>query len=256
MTSKQHLRMLLSGVAALALLAQVASADPPYRHEHDVHGHPHPAVHVGPHGVPHLGPHPPGFTHLDVRYGHYHYYPPHGFFVNVLPVGFVTVRFGHAHFFFAGGVWYAARGPGFVVVAAPIGLLVPVLPPDYATVWIGGVPYYYADDTYYISTPNGYEVVAPPPGADDSAPPPDAPPPGPPPGEGGSSDVFVYPKNGQSEQQQATDKYECHKWAVSQSGFDPTVPGGGVPPELNAEKRSEYRRADVACLVGRGYSVN
>ena len=34
--------------------------------------------------------------------------------------------------------------------------------------------------------------------------------------------VFIYPKAGQSQQQQDRDKYECHTWAVQNSGFDPT----------------------------------
>lgn len=35
--------------------------------------------------------------------------------------------------------------------------------------------------------------------------------------------VYVYPKAGQSEQQQARDKSECHQWAVSETGFDPNT---------------------------------
>jgi hypothetical protein len=36
--------------------------------------------------------------------------------------------------------------------------------------------------------------------------------------------VFVYPRNGQSEAQTQSDRSECHRWAVSQSGYDPTHP--------------------------------
>jgi len=132
---------------------------------------------------------------------------------------------------------------------------VPVLPVGYTTVYYSGVPYYYANDAYYTWVPaeNQYEVVAPP--GDESAaqmqPPPDA---VPPPARGGD-DFFVYPKNGQSDDQQAQDKFECHKWASQQSGFDPTLSGGGVPPDQNASARSSYNRAMIACLEGRGYSV-
>jgi len=38
------------------------------------------------------------------------------------------------------------------------------------------------------------------------------------------SDMFIYPKKGQSEEQQRLDRYECHIWAVQQTGFDPTAP--------------------------------
>lgn len=44
--------------------------------------------------------------------------------------------------------------------------------------------------------------------------------------------AFAYPKAGQSEQQQSKDRYECHQWAVSQTGFDPSTapPLAAAPP--------------------------
>jgi hypothetical protein len=43
---------------------------------------------------------------------------------------------------------------------------------------------------------------------------------------GGASAVgaqlYVYPNKGQSSEQQSRDRYECHLWAVQQSGHDPT----------------------------------
>jgi hypothetical protein len=39
-----------------------------------------------------------------------------------------------------------------------------------------------------------------------------------------SSGLSIYPSNGQSQEQQAKDKYECAQWAVSQSGFNPSIP--------------------------------
>ena len=47
---------------------------------------------------------------------------------------------------------------------------------------------------------------------------------------------FAYPNGGQSQEQQASDRFQCHQWAVSQTGFDPTTaptvapPGAAVPP--------------------------
>ena len=35
---------------------------------------------------------------------------------------------------------------------------------------------------------------------------------------------FVYPGKGQSPQQQKQDEYECHNWAIQQTGYDPTNP--------------------------------
>src|SRR5476649_1236665 len=34
--------------------------------------------------------------------------------------------------------------------------------------------------------------------------------------------VFVYPANGQSAEQTERDRYECHTWAVQQTGVDPS----------------------------------
>lgn len=42
------------------------------------------------------------------------------------------------------------------------------------------------------------------------------------------TEVIAYPSQGQSPEQLDRDRYECHNWAVKQTGFDPSVPG--VPP--------------------------
>jgi len=182
--------------------------------------------------------------HFDARFSHNHAYPVRGVAVAALPHERIDVVHGHDHFFVSGGVWYAPRGPRFVVVAAPFGAFVPVLPPFFTTVWFGGLPYYYANDTYYLwrGPDSGYEVVAPPgdPAAVQSPPP--------------SDELFIYPKSGQSEEQQSADRYECHAWAVGQSGFDPSASNAGAEPP-GSSRRGEYNRAMTACLEGRGYSV-
>jgi hypothetical protein len=106
------------------------------------------------------------------------------------------------------------------------------------------MPYYYADDTYYRydGTARQYVTVAPPPEVQS---------------QNGAqapvgTDLIAYPKNGQSAEQQANDKYECHHWAATQSGFDPTE---GASASATQPKRSDYMRAQAACLDGRGYSV-
>lgn len=35
--------------------------------------------------------------------------------------------------------------------------------------------------------------------------------------------LMIYPMKGQSNEQLSKDRYECHIWAVQQSGFDPTT---------------------------------
>ncbi len=203
-----------------------------------------------------------GREHVDTRFHHDHTYLNRGVVVRGLPARHYDVVFGGAHYFFAGGIWYAPRGGAFVVIAPPIGVYAPILPPFYTTIWFGGVPYYYADDVYYVyrGPVAGYEVVAPPPEAEVAdAPPPEAPPPpgaapAPPPPQA-NEQLFIYPKNGQSPEQQAKDRYECHTWASSQTAFDPTAVNGGVPPSQTANARADYDRAMDACLEGRGYTV-
>ena len=193
--------------------------------------------------------------HFDARFSHNHYYPPRGGFVRELPGRPVIIERGGGRFFYSGGVWYAPRGPSFVVVGAPIGVFVPVLPPFYNTIWFGGVPYYYANDTYYVwsQAQGGYEVVAPPADAGDPNDPDAASSAPPPPPQG--DNLYIYPQQGQSAEQQSSDQYDCHKWSGAQTGFDPTQPSGGVPPDQLGARRADYQRAMIACLQGRGYSA-
>jgi len=198
---------------------------------------------------------------MDARYNHGRFYAPVGTVARTLPPDYRPYYHGGSPFYFSGGVWYAPRAGGFVVVTPPVGLVIGALPGYYSTVWVGGVPYYYADNVYYTWQPdqNGY-VVAPPP---EGAPPPDggggdpnqaaAQPAPPPPAQ---SDLIVYPANGQSKDQQAADQYECHNWAKGQTGFDPTQPAGGVSQADADRAHGNYDRAMAACLTGRGYQVN
>jgi Glycine zipper len=50
--------------------------------------------------------------------------------------------------------------------------------------------------------------------------------------------LFIYPSKGQSPEQQNRDRYECHTWAVQQTGFDPTAPQAvQAPPPPSAPQR-------------------
>jgi hypothetical protein len=146
----------------------------------------------------------------------------------------------HGGYGWRGGFW----GPwGWGLGGLGLGLYFATLPYYYSTYWWGGVPYYYADNTYYRwnSGVGQYETVAPPAeirgqaGTQAAAP----------------AELIAYPKNGQSQEQLGKDKFECHRWAVGQTGFDPTQVGGGDA----SGNRSNYQRAQAACLEGRGYSV-
>lgn len=188
---------------------------------------------------------PPRGYKFDHRYHHDRYYPPRGRVVHGLPHGYRAVKYHGRHYYYYGGAWYRPYGTRFVVIRPPIGLVVSVLPPFYTTIWVAGVPYYYADGVYYVwrSTERAYVVSeAPPESAVTTLP-------------TTSQQLFIYPKNSQSEQQQATDRYECHRWAVGQTGFDPTQPLADASGTIIAEKRAAYQRAMTACLEARGYSV-
>jgi hypothetical protein len=166
--------------------------------------------------------------------------------------GFRGGHFGGFHGGFHGGFrGFGFWGPwGWGWGGLGLGLYFASLPYYYQTYWWGGVPYYYADNTYYRwnAGVGQYETVAPPaefqnqPGggaAVGAA------------GGGTSGELIAYPKNGQSQEQQSKDKYECHRWAAGQTGFDPSQGSAAGP----VSRRSDYQRAQAACLEGRGYSV-
>jgi hypothetical protein len=187
-------------------------------------------------------------SRIDDRYRHNRSYPSRGYVAPLLPQGYRSVRYRGSPYYYSRGAWYRPYGPRFLVVAPPIGIGIGFLPPYYTRVWYGGMPYYYADDTYYSWRPERREyVVTDPPAGEPSRVDDDA--------TQGSDEIFVYPKNGQTEEQQATDRYECHAWAVQKTGFDPTRPSGNVDDSEIGSKQVDYRRAEGACLEARGYSV-
>ena len=132
------------------------------------------------------------------------------------------------------------------------------LPVGSVTYWWGGVPYYYWQGVYYVWSPDygEYVVTDPPPVAggvaEGAAPPPSAAQPGDTGGRGAMS-LFVYPKNGQSQQQTDNDRYQCHEWAVGQTGYDPTNTANDR--QASTATPQNYKRAVTACLEARGYSV-
>ena len=160
-----------------------------------------------------------------------------------------------------GGAWRGAYWPP-VYYTSSYPLFLAALPGACATYWWGVVPYYYCNDVYYSwsAEDSGYVVTEPPPmlsdedlgaleaeggGADAAA----VAPPAQSAAQTVSDEIFAYPRNGQSDQQQASDKYACHAWAAQQSSYDPTDSGRGTgDPDA-------YRRAMIACLEARGYSA-
>ena len=155
---------------------------------------------------------------------------------------YIPLTYHGLNYYYNNGAYYRYTGLGFSLVDNDIGIFLYSLPFGYRTLMIGGYPYYYANRHYYIRdhVRKVYVQVDDPTQADDWD---DA--------ENDSSayqELFVYPKQGQTEQQMKRDQYECYLWAVDQSGFDPSL---GKPGDMQG-----YQRAKSACLEGRGYVVN
>jgi hypothetical protein len=161
--------------------------------------------------------------------------------VERLPSGHRDYYWNGNRYYAYGGHWYRPYGSSFVTVGVPFGLFVPVLPGLYTSFWFGSTRYFYADNTYYVYEParRGYVVTRSPYGDDEEYD-----------DQGSGDDLYIYPARGQSEQQQADDRYQCHRWAAQESHYDP------LDDDYNTDLRKDYQRAMTACLTGRGYTVN
>ena len=169
---------------------------------------------------------------------HNHDRPPR--VVERLPYGYRDYYWNGNSYYSYGGHWYRPYGGTYISISVPFGLFVTSLPGYYSSFWLGGTRYFYSDETYYVyeAERRGYVVAHSPYGDDDYN------------DSALGDDLYVYPAQGQSEQQQADDRYQCHRWAVDQSNYDP------LDDEYDASRRADYRRAMTACLTGRGYTVN
>ncbi|MEY4751257.1 MAG: hypothetical protein RIQ60_3471 [Pseudomonadota bacterium] len=184
----------------------------------------------------------------DGAHGHGRAYPVPGWRVHNLPSHSRVVFYGGVRYNFFDGVWYSPGPSGFVVVRPPFGVVVSDLPTFATVLTIGAVSYWYANGVYYrpLRDGGGYEVVPAPVAAvtagsaNNSAP--------------AGDKLYIYPRQNQSPETQASDEYECHRWAVTQSGFDPTTNATSTGVS-DPSKRGDYGRAQAACLEGRGYTV-
>lgn len=155
---------------------------------------------------------------------------------------YISLTYAGLNYYFNNGAYYRYNGYSFNLVNGNIGSYIYSLPFGYRTLTIGNYPYYYANRNYYIRdnvrkvylrVDNPYKVGKASEEIVDSS---------------GYQELFVYPNEGQNEEQINQDKYECHLWAVEQTGFDPSL---GKPGKIQ-----DYQRAQGACLEGRGYTVN
>lgn len=66
---------------------------------------------------------------------------------------------------------------------------------------------------------------------------------------------YVFPKNGQTPEQQKKDEFDCHTWAVKETGFDPITAAQTPPPAAPsgpaaAEKGSGVKGAAKGAAAG------
>lgn len=218
------------GAALALLIAATAVVSPAIAKDDDRRGPPVYRVPPPPKPVPRG-------QWWDGAHGHAHVYPATGYRVHALPPHSRFIAWGGVRYGYWDGVWYAPYGAGFIVSRPPIGVVVSDLPAFRTVVTIGGLTYLYANGVYYRERPDGYEVMPSPiVGAPD----------------GGVPRTYVYPAMNQSAETQARDEYECHRWAVGQTGFDPSASATG---QSSGGSRGDYARAQTACLEGRGYTV-
>jgi hypothetical protein len=62
--------------------------------------------------------------------------------------------------------------------------------------------------------------------------------------------VYVYPAQGQSAEQTDRDKYECHLWAVQQTGVDPSRPGASSYERVVVQPAPVPGSGTVAGAIG------
>lgn len=124
------------------------------------------------------------------------------------------------------------------------------LPPYCAVLYWEGTGFYYADGIYYEwnGTAGGYQEVQPPAAlaqqVDNQ--------------QAVETDLFVFPVEGQTNEQLEADRAECDRWAVTQAGFDPRTtrpPNHAADADGLAAQRDRYARADRLCLEARRYTV-
>jgi hypothetical protein len=64
--------------------------------------------------------------------------------------------------------------------------------------------------------------------------------------------MMIYPAKGQSAEQQQKDEFECHQWAVQQTGYDPTKAQQAPQQQTTQRRGGAVRGAAGGALLGAG----
>jgi len=174
-----------------------------------------------------------------------------GHVIDRVPSDYSRVPYRGQDYYYSGGYWYRPDGPRYVVVTPPYGARVRSLPSYSQEVVIGSSLFFLAAGTYYMyqNDTQEYIVTTPPQPVQSGG---YAQPIAQPIGQGSPYDPVAYPANGQTPEQIEQDRYDCYRWSVEQSSFDPANPGYQPAPAMI----QVYRRSMVACLMDRGYAIN
>ena len=157
-----------------------------------------------------------------------------------LPARHRRLVIGPTVYFYVDGVYFIQQSGVYIVAAAPIGARIAILPYGFRSMYIGPRRFFRVNSTYYryVVATNDYVVVAPPADVASAA-------------TSESLDPVIYPAAGQSEEQLDQDRYECHRWGLEQSGFDPSIANAA-----GQDGSDRYYRSLKACLMGRDYTVS
>ncbi len=63
--------------------------------------------------------------------------------------------------------------------------------------------------------------------------------------------MLIYPAKGQTAEQQQKDEFECHQWAIQQTGYDPTK-AQQAPQQQTTQRGGAVRGAAGGALLGAG----
>ena len=198
--------------------------------------------------------------------------PPRGHRVPTLSASRVVYQSLGRDYYYDNGIYYVGDAGYYVVTPAPYGFMVPSLPLGFLTYFLDGIAYYYFGGTYYLwnGEAGAYEVIAPPDqvqsmvAADEAA------------GENvpeegtpdqaeavvqeGSALQETPPEIGEASvdaaaaDKESKDRYECHRWTVYGSGFDPSSGNQGAVKATD-EQIGQYNKTLTNCLKVRGYVI-
>lgn len=66
-----------------------------------------------------------------------------------------------------------------------------------------------------------------------------------------AQDFYIYPSEGQSQEQLEKDKFECYTWAKNETGFDPMqLPTASSPPPAQEAQQGGVGRGAVTGALG------